>query len=359
MSYCINPWCTARENPHRDNLTPRDRCGACDTPLLIQGRYRLLRPLRALSDWEPSEIFEVDDRGQTKVLKLLRQDIFQPQFEREVETLQQLKHPGIPQVAEDGYFTVSLSNNRQIHCMVMEKIQGTNLDVWLQKQGSIDQATALNWIHQLVELLGHIHTKGLFHRDIKLSNIMLRPTGQLTLIDFGTVRPMTNTYLAKVGGSHQRDMTSVVSPGYTPLEQINGKAVPQSDFYALGRSMVYLLTGKHPIDLPEAETTGMLDWHSHTVQPVSDWFAQLLDDMMALSPAQRPLRADVLLARLAQKKLRAEKTTRDIKVLAIVNVGLLLLQLFIGWRWIQMQPQGLEGAMRGEKVQGEEQTQIL
>lgn len=54
---------------------------------------------------------------------------------------------------------------------------------------------------------------------------------------------------------------------------------------------------------------------------------------MALSPAQRPLRADVLLARRDQKKLRSEKTTRDIKVLVIANVGLLLLQLL---HWLAM-----------------------
>ncbi|MEM9805448.1 MAG: hypothetical protein AAF959_09210, partial [Cyanobacteria bacterium P01_D01_bin.56] len=176
----------------------------------------------------------------------------------------------------------------------------------------------------------------LFHRDIKLSNIMLRPSGQLALVDFGTVRPMTSTYFAKVAG--QRDITSVVSPGYTPLEQINGRAVPQSDFYALGRSFVYLLTGKHPIDLSEDDTTGQLTWQDQTPQPIDTWFGQLLDNMMAPFPGQRPLNADVLLARLNNPQVlkpASEKAELPSSWLIAANIGLLLLQLVVGWQWWQ------------------------
>ncbi|MFG6098888.1 serine/threonine-protein kinase [Leptothoe sp. ISB3NOV94-8A] len=328
MSYCINPRCGHRDNP--DGLS---HCKSCQTPLLIEGRYRLLRPLRELDEWEPSEVFEIDDQGQTKVLKVLKKKILQPLFEREAATLQTLKHPGIPQVDPDGYFSLEIEG-RQLYCLVMENIQGVNLDKWLQQHGPIDQAQAIDWIRQLVDLLAQLHKEELFHRDIKLANIMLRPTGQLALVDFGTVRPMTSTYFAKVAG--QRDITSVVSPGYTPLEQINGRAVPQSDFYALGRSFVYLLTGKHPIDLPEDDTTGRLTWLDQAAQ-LDAWFVQLLDDMMAPFPGQRPLNAEVLLARLNNPSLVQQ--TRDdgektkIRWLMAINIGLLLLQLFVGWQW--------------------------
>ncbi|MBE7386170.1 MAG: serine/threonine protein kinase [Leptolyngbya sp. SIO1E4] len=334
MSYCINPWCS-----HRENSNTRDRCQACGTPLLIQGRYRLIRPLRELDEWEPSEIFEVNDRGRKKVLKVLKKPILLPLFEREVNTLQQLDHSGTPHVDPDGYFPFQLSDGRQLHCLVMEKIRGVNLDDWLQKNGPVDQATAIDWMCQLVELLAQLHQAELFHRDIKLSNIMLRSTQQLALIDFGTVRPMTNTYFAKVAG--QRDITSVVSPGYTPLEQINGKAVPQSDFYALGRSFVHLLTGQHPIDLPEDDATGRLDWRDQTPQPVPDWLTQLLDDMMAPFPGQRPLNAEVILDRL--KKQQPTQTNwgkkQQLRLLVAANVGLLLLQLWVGWQWVSTRQQ--------------------
>nr|WP_228024844.1 serine/threonine-protein kinase [cf. Phormidesmis sp. LEGE 11477] len=254
--------------------------------------------MRKLDEWEPSEIFEVSDRGTPKVLKVLKKPALFPLFKREVETLQQINHPGIPKVNQDGFFSVAIKQ-RELHCLVMEKIQGTNLDTWLQKHGPIDQKTAIDWITQLAEILAIIHEMGLFHRDVKLTNIMLRPTGQLALIDFGTVRLMTNTYLAKVAG--QRDITSVVSPGYTPLEQMNGKAVPQSDFYALGRCLIHLLTGQHPIDLPEDDKTGQLNWRDHTTQPIDNWLVQLLDTLTAPFPGQRPIDARSIIERVASQ----------------------------------------------------------
>ena len=328
MSYCINPRCGHRDNP--DGLS---HCKSCQTPLLIEGRYRLIRPLRELDEWEPSEVFEIDDQGQTKVLKVLKKKILQPLFEREAATLQALHHPGIPQVDSDGYFSLEI-DGRRLYCLVMENIQGINLDNWLQQHGPTEQATAINWMKQLVDLLAQLHQEELFHRDIKLANIMLRPTGQLALVDFGTVRPMTSTYFAKVAG--QRDITSVVSPGYTPLEQINGRAVPQSDFYALGRSFVYLLTGTHPIDLPEDDTTGQLTWQDQVANPLDEWFAQLLDDMMAPFPGQRPLNAAALLERLTNPQspqVKTDQTKPLVGLLVAANVGLLLLQLFVGWQW--------------------------
>ncbi len=327
MSYCINPRCGHRDNP--DGLS---HCKSCQTPLLVEGRYRLVRPLRELDEWEPSEVFEIDDQGQTKVLKVLKKKILQPLFEREATTLQTLNHPGIPQVEPDGYFSLEVEG-RPLYCLVMENIQGINLDSWLQQHGPIDQATAIDWMTQLGDLLAQLHKEELFHRDIKLSNIMLRPMGQLALVDFGTVRPMTSTYFAKVAG--QRDITSVVSPGYTPLEQINGRAVPQSDFYALGRSFVYLLTGKHPIDLPEDDTTGRLTWRDQAT-PLDDWFVQLLDDMMAPFPGQRPLNTAVLLERLTHPVSPTGKASGEnaqVRLLIAANLGLLLLQLFVGWQW--------------------------
>lgn len=330
MSYCINPRCGHRHNP--DDAS---HCHNCQTPLVVKDRYRLVRPLRELDEWEPSEVFEVDDRGQTRVLKVLKKKLLQPLFEREVATLQNLDHPGIPRVEPDGYFSLEVGG-RELYCLVMENIEGTNLDDWLQSNGPISQSQAVDWMKQLVEILAQLHREELFHRDIKLSNIMLRPSGQLALVDFGTVRPMTSTYFAKVAG--QRDITSVVSPGYTPLEQINGRAVPQSDFYALGRSFVYLLTGKHPIDLSEDDTTGQLTWQDTSGPPLDTWFAQLLDNMMAPFPGQRPLNAEALLDRLNNPQVvqpAVEKVELPLSWLIAANIGLLLLQLVVGWQWWQ------------------------
>ena len=374
VSYCINPRCAQRQNPEDET-----HCLTCGTPLLVEGRYRLLRPLRELDEWEPTEVFEVADlkpvvtapgaEGRAeprpnKVLKVLKKSILLPLFEREATTLQQLNHPGIPQVESDAYFSVPLpgqssdsfdrvQSKRALHCLVMENIQGSNLDSWLQEHEPINQATALDWLGQLVSLLKQLHATELFHRDIKLSNIMLRPTGELALIDFGTVRPLSNTYFAKIAS--QRDITSVMSPGYTPLEQVNGRAVPQSDFYALGRSFVHLLTGQHPLDLPEDNTSGLLTWQDQAAQPLSPGFAQLLDEMMAPFPGQRPLNAQLLQARLTNAVL-LPATGKDLvasdrlgrpglRRLAIAtNLVLLLIHLFVAGQWFVARQLALEPA---------------
>jgi WD40 repeat protein len=250
-----------------------------------------------------AKTFEItDERTTAKVLKVLLDT--NPKavslFQREGRVLASLQHPGIPKVEPDGYFTFFPHNSHQpVHCLVMEKIEGSNLEKWLSERNSrpIAQNQALTWLQQLAEILQQIHQEQYFHRDIKPSNIMLRPSGELVLIDFGTVRQVTGTYLAKVGGGHQ--VTGIVSPGYTPPEQANGKAVPQSDFFALGRTFVYLLTGTDPNEFPEHPRTGELLWRDrarHLSPPVAD----LIDYLMAPFPGNRPQNAGVILQRIAE-----------------------------------------------------------
>lgn len=319
MNYCINPKC-----PHRQNPDFLESCKSCGTTLLIQNRYRLIRPLRKLDEHSHTEIFEVEDQGIIQVLKILRSPNWVQLFEREARTLQHLKHHGIPHVEPDGYFTVDLSNDSQktlkLHCLVMEKIDGQNLEQWLAQQKPISQDLAVDWLKQLLKILYLLHRNKLFHRDIKLSNIMLQPNGQLVLIDFGSVRQITNTYLAKVGGG--RDITGIVSPGYTSLEQANGKAVPQSDFYALGRSLVHLITGKHPIDFPENARTGTLRWRD-SVPHISSWFANLIDDLMSPFPGNRPLNTQEILERLEKDRYLLSNN-----MLVVFNIGLFILLMF-------------------------------
>lgn len=303
MSYCINPRCPNRQNP--DNLA---NCQSCGTPLLVNNRYRLVKPLRELDEFSPTEIFEIDDAGASKVLKVLKRPKLSQMFEREARVLQQLKHPGIPQVEADGYFTVYPGKSaKPLHCLVMQKIEGENLEQWVAKGGAVTQTLALDWLIQLAEIIKLVHEKDLFHRDIKPSNIMLAPSGKLVLIDFGTVREVTGTYLAKVGSDRQ--ITGIISPGYTPPEQATGKAVPQSDFYALGRTFVHLLTGSHPVELLDNPQTGELIWRA-LAPDVSPDFANLIDDMMAPFPGKRPVSAPLLLQRLKLQRLEQVRSNR-------------------------------------------------
>ena len=343
ICYCINPRCEQRVNP--DNLL---KCRHCGTELVIGG-YRLLKPLRSLENSYQTEVFEVSNGETKKVLKVLTNT--NPQwvglFKRQALVLQKLRHPGIPLVEPDDYFTFTPNHSsRTLHCLVMELIEGITLEEWLTKFGPISQELALNWLKQLTEILEQLHENKLFHRDIKLGNIMLRngpqslesdsqKTGQLVLIDFGTVREMSGTYLAKIGGG--REITATFSPGYTPIEQVEGKAVPQSDFYSLGRTFVYLLTGKHPFDLPFDENTGKLSWREEAPN-ISPIFARLIEDLMALFPGSRPQNTQIVLQRIEEIEKNSpltnfwEKTVGDRWLLG-VNLVLLTMLLVTSVAW--------------------------
>lgn len=286
MSYCINPKCQKRQNP--DNL---QRCQFCSSPLLINGRYQLVKPLRELSGLHTTEIFEVDDRGTAKVLKVLISD--RPKLiellQQEAQVLQRLQNLGIPKVYE--YFTFLPNNEAQkLHCFVMEKIEGQNLKQWLEENEPISEPKAIDWLKQLISILSEVHQAKLLHRDIKPSNIMLRPNGRLVLIDFGTVRETTHTYVNKLASS---DITQVYSPGYTPLEQIDGQAVRESDFFALGRTFVHLVTGIYPAELPKTQTN-QLGWRDRAPQ-ISEWLVYLIDELIAPFPQNRPQNSQSIL----------------------------------------------------------------
>ncbi|MBD2472821.1 protein kinase domain-containing protein [Nostoc sp. FACHB-145] len=302
MAYCINPSCKHRQNP--DDV---QKCLNCGTELLIDERFRLIKPLRSLDSRHNTEIFEVEENGRRKVMKVLKSS--DPKavelLERETLTLQLFDHPGIPRVVDDVIIVTPNSSISELHCLVMQFIEGQNLEEWVEENGKISQELAINWLKQLVQIIDEVHRTGYFHRDIKPSNIILQPNGQLTLIDFGGVREVTNTYLAKVSGVGGNDIglggnyeiTVLYSAGYTPLEQINGQAVPQSDFYALGRTFAYLVTGIGLTNLPTDQETTRLIWRNKAPQ-IEKPLADLLDDMMAPAPGKRPAAAKFILQRL-------------------------------------------------------------
>ncbi|MEG4031479.1 MULTISPECIES: serine/threonine-protein kinase [unclassified Microcoleus] len=303
VSYCLNPKCP---NPSDPANSGKSVCIHCGSELLLQGRYRLVAPLGGGGF---GRTFEVDDNGARRVLKVLLKD--HPKavelFKQEADVLVRLRHPGIPKVDRDGYFTFTPAHSTEsFHCLVMEKIAGANLQDWLKHRGRpISQEQALNWLKQLSEILDQVHRLNYFHRDIKPHNIMCKPNGQLVLIDFGTAREVSGTYFAKVGQG--QNVTGIVSPGYTPPEQTNGKAVPQSDFFALGRTFVYLLTGKPPTAFPENPRTGRLMWRKGAPQ-VSDAVANVIDYLMAPFPGNRPQSPQMVLQCLEEINLDDAET---------------------------------------------------
>jgi serine/threonine protein kinase len=235
MTPCINPH---RQTP---NNSDNERfCRSCGSELLLNGHYQVMR---RLGGGGFGVTYEVNDtrNSVTKVLKVLinNQQKAIELFQQEAQVLQNLNHPGIPKVESDGYFVFFPRGSKEpIHCLVMEKIVGIDLEKWMQNRGMspIDQDLMMQWLRELVTILDQVHTQKFFHRDIKPPNIMLNADGRLSLIDFGTVREVTETYQVKVGAGE--NVTGIVSAGYTPPEQINYHAEPRSDFFALGRTFV-------------------------------------------------------------------------------------------------------------------------
>ncbi|NES22711.1 MAG: serine/threonine protein kinase [Symploca sp. SIO3E6] len=294
MILCINPSC-----PNPENSDTQLFCNSCGSELLLEGRYRVIDQLGSGGF---GKTYEVKDRqGSFKVLKVLMNTHNEPKyielFQREAQVLNQLNHPGIPKVTADAYFTfLPYNNQKPLHCLVMEKIEGLDLQQYLEKRGHpIEEKIAIQWLLQLVNILKEVHSQNFFHRDIKPSNIMLRVDGQLVLIDFGTVRAISQTFAQKQAAGQ---VTGVISAGYTPLEQLNGKAVPQSDFFALGRTFVYLLTGKDPSNFYHSQTDE-LRWRQ-SASGIAPALAYLIDQMMARFPHQRPQTAEEIEQQLTE-----------------------------------------------------------
>ena len=353
MIYCINPNC-----PERQNRDDAEVCAYCSTKLLIENkpkstarrRYRLhlLKPASKLHVMRYSELFEAQDleTGDIRILKVLKTPLLKmlepPIYEkmiglfyREFQVLKSLRHPGIPRVKAEDFFTVELSSSsHQLLCICMPKIEGITLNEWLARSEQLSNFQALDWLGQIVNILDYMHSKkphAVFHRDIKPSNIMLQPDGNLVLLDFGGARPITESYLIKCGTGENEtgqpqfdDVTTLVSTGYTPLEQFNGKALPSSDFYALGRTMIRLMTGRPLAELPIDQKSGMAQWRKYAPQ-IKKPLADLIDEMVAIAPGDRPKNSRLLLHSI--NKLRSKHSfiyTSVFRWTAVISVGLLV-----------------------------------
>lgn len=315
MSLCINPNCPQPAHPDNSYSVT---CQACGSGLLLQGRYRVMRLLSSSSGF--GNVYEAYQQDIPKILKVLKPDRSEnPKvlslFRKEAEVLSQLHHPGVPLVEPDGYFVYRpKGSGAPLHCIVMEKIDGPNLLQWMQQQGNhpIGEQQAFRWLFQLTEILRRVHQHNYFHRDIKPENVMLRSSGQLVLVDFGAAREMSQTYLAQVGSL---GITTISSAGYTPPEQEQGQAVPQSDFYALGRTVIYLLTGRSPSDTSLYDPMlNSFQWRPYVPQ-ISEGFANVLDSLIAPRVIDRPKTAQEILDRLQQLSLHQFAAQGDVRKL--------------------------------------------
>ncbi len=195
-------------------------------------------------------------------------------FEREAETLQRLDHPAIPNYLD--YFDVDLPDFKGF-ALVQTYIQAISLEEHINNGRRFSEDDIKQIAKDLLEILIYLHSKTppLIHRDIKPSNILLRDrsgnsSGKVYLIDFGSVQ---NAATKKSG-----TMTVVGTYGYMPLEQFGGRAVPASDLYSLGGTLIYLITGNHPADLPQIDGKIDIDNLTNDISlPLKKWLKQMIE----------------------------------------------------------------------------------
>jgi serine/threonine protein kinase len=156
-------------------------------------------------------------------------------FETEAATLASLDHPGIVKVLR------SFEANGTAY-FVMPFVEGVTFDeVIKERQAQCESFTEeelIGLLRRVLEALGYLHERGIYHRDIKPGNILITAEGDPVLIDFGAARQRLS----------ERSLTVIESPGYTPFEQLQsrGKVGPWSDLYALGGTLYKAITGETP-----------------------------------------------------------------------------------------------------------------
>ena len=154
-------------------------------------------------------------------------------FAREARILKSLNHLGIPR-----YYDFFWEGGKNY--LAMELIHGQNLEQLIYRQGTVTISKAVEWMIQACTILSYLHSlePPLVHRDVKPANLMLRNLdGQIMLLDFGAVKEIGTPFMTRIGAA-----------GYSAPEQDKGRPCPQSDLYAVGSTLIFLLTGKEPIN---------------------------------------------------------------------------------------------------------------
>jgi serine/threonine-protein kinase len=196
--------------------------------------------------------------------------VIQQRFEREAATLEYLGESSnqIPKLY--AYF----SENGQFY-LVQEWIHGQTLTKIVEAKGFESETAVRQILLNLLSVLDYVHSKGIIHRDIKPENIILRSVdGKPVLIDFGAVKETIRSVVNSPG--YPTRSLVIGTPGYMPSEQAVGRPVYSTDIYSLGLTAIYLLTGKHPQELPTDLKTGEILWQQYAPN-VSSQFAAILN----------------------------------------------------------------------------------
>ena len=201
-------------------------------------------------------------------------------FEREAGMLYQLSHSQIPCFRE--MLKVNTGNKESLF-LVQDYIEGPTYSQLLKAGKRFNEADMVQLLFKLLPVLQYIHNQNVIHRDISPDNIILRTLDKLPiLIDFGSVKQVA---ISASSAYNQQPLGTIIGKdGYAPEEQMQfGEVSPSSDIYALGATVLVLLTNKDPGDLYESSDA---TWNLESIN-VSDSFRDVLSKMLAYRPKDR------------------------------------------------------------------------
>ena len=170
----------------------------------------------------------------------------------ETDMMKKLSHPNLPSI-------VDVIDTEDSFLIVMDYIEGKSLLKLLKTEGAQPEEEVIRWGRQICDVLGYLHrqTPPVIYRDTKPANIMLKPDGNIALIDFGTAREFKDRAMVE-------DTICLGTKGYAAPEQFGGRGQTdaRTDIYCLGATLYHLLTGHSPAEPP------------YEIKPISYWIPQ-------------------------------------------------------------------------------------
>lgn len=231
----------------------------------------------------------------------------------ETDILKRLHHPSLPSIVDiietDGSFII-----------VMDYIEGRSLQDALKHYGAQQEEDVIEWAKQLCDVLGYLHKSNppIIYRDMKPSNVMLKPDGNVTLIDFGTAREFKSNSVA--------DTTCLGTQGYAAPEQFGGQGQTdaRTDIYCLGATMYHLVTGHNPAE-PPYEMYPIRQWNP----ALSSGLEEIILKCTQRNPDDRYQSCDELMYALEHyKELDIEYRQEQKRHFSVFAISLLMAILF-------------------------------
>ena len=232
-------------------------------------------------------------------VKILREDLAEDaelrrRFHEESQAVAMLSHPNIVAVYD-------VSRSSDLEYIVMELIDGITLKQYMQKKGNkLNWREALHFITQIVKALGHAHSRGIIHRDIKPHNIMVLRDGSVKVADFGIARVAS-------GGHSTLTQEALGSVHYISPEQARGSHIDaRSDLYSAGVVLYEMITGRLPFEGDTPVSVAIQHINSIPLSPreidpaIPEALEAITMKAMAPDPDNRYLSADDMLADLEE-----------------------------------------------------------